>query len=248
MPPPPPEGDREDDGGDPYASSASDLPVTRYASEIVEAVRANPVVVVIGETGSGKTTQISQILHRANLSSSSGDNNAPPSSSSTGIVVTQPRRVAAVSVARRVAHEMNVPVGGLVGYTVRFEDCSGRDTRIKYVTDGTLLRECLEDPSLSKYGVVILDEAHERSLNTDVLFGLLKLLVRTRKPTLKLVITSATLESEKFRRVLSSRRSPYDPVRAVHAVPGGLYFPACISLRPPLAFNARPRRLSTPAD
>ena len=168
MPPPPPEGDREDDGGDPYASSASDLPVTRYASEIVEAVRANPVVVVIGETGSGKTTQISQILHRANLSSSSGDNNAPPSSSSTGIVVTQPRRVAAVSVARRVAHEMNVPVGGLVGYTVRFEDCSGRDTRIKYVTDGTLLRECLEDPSLSKYGVVILDEAHERSLNTDV--------------------------------------------------------------------------------
>jgi ATP-dependent RNA helicase DHX8/PRP22 len=143
---------------------------------------------------------------------------------------------------------MNVPVGGLVGYTVRFEDCSGRDTRIKYVTDGTLLRECLEDPSLSKYGVVILDEAHERSLNTDVLFGLLKLLVRTRKPTLKLVITSATLESEKFRRVLLSRRSPYDPVRAVHAVPGGLYFPACISLRPPLAFNARPRRLSTPAD
>ncbi|ACO70016.1 hypothetical protein MICPUN_97967 [Micromonas commoda] len=190
---------------DPYAPG--ELPVLRYAEEILQAVRTNPTTVVIGETGSGKTTQISQILHRASAT-------LMPDSR-MGVAITQPRRVAAVSVARRVAHEMGVKIGTLVGYTVRFEDCSSRETRIKYMTDGTLLRECLEDPNLSKYGVIVLDEAHERSLNTDILFGLLKVLVKTRQPALRLVVTSATLESEKF--------SAYFNDCPVYHVPGRVY-------------------------
>ena len=190
---------------DPYAPG--ELPVLRYAEEILQAVRTNPTTVVIGETGSGKTTQISQILHRASAT-------LMPAAR-MGVAITQPRRVAAVSVARRVAHEMGVKIGTLVGYTVRFEDCSSKETRIKYMTDGTLLRECLEDPNLSKYGVIVLDEAHERSLNTDILFGLLKVLVKTRQPALRLVVTSATLESEKF--------SAYFNDCPVYHVPGRVY-------------------------
>ncbi|RMZ55894.1 hypothetical protein APUTEX25_003860 [Auxenochlorella protothecoides] len=163
-----------------------ELPIRRFATPIAEAVRDNAVVVVIGETGSGKTTQISQILLDAGLGAG-------------GMVgVTQPRRVAAVTVARRVAFERKVDVGQEVGYAVRFEECCSRRTSIKYLTDGTLLRELLHDPSLSWYGVIVLDEAHERSLNTDVLFALLKNLVARRNPPLKLVITSATLDGEKF--------------------------------------------------
>ena len=112
----PPRDAADDPPGDPYA--VRELPVSRYAGEIVAAVRENPVVVVIGETGSGKTTQMAQILHRAGLMPRPD----------MGVAVTQPRRVAAVSVARRVAHEMGVRVGGLVGYTVRFEDCSSPAT------------------------------------------------------------------------------------------------------------------------
>ena len=194
----------DDPPADPYA--AHELPVSRYAGEIVAAVRENPVVVVIGETGSGKTTQMAQILHRAGLMPRPD----------MGVAVTQPRRVAAVSVARRVAHEMGVRVGGLVGYTVRFEDCSSPATRVKYLTDGTLLRELLQDPTLRRYGVVVLDEAHERSLNTDILFGLLKSLVRVRRPDpLRLVVTSATLESERF--------SAYFGDCPVYHVPGRVY-------------------------
>lgn len=162
------------------------LPIRRYADDIRKAVAANDVVVVIGETGSGKTTQLSQILLEAGLAKN-------------GLIgVTQPRRVAAVTVARRVAEECGAQVGGLVGYAVRFEDRTSDTTRIKYLTDGTLLRECLTDPMLSKYEVVILDEAHERSLNTDILFGLLKKVVAIRERPLKLVVTSATLDGEKF--------------------------------------------------
>ncbi|GBF98616.1 pre-mRNA-splicing factor ATP-dependent RNA helicase-like [Raphidocelis subcapitata] len=162
------------------------LPIRQYGDEIARAVAANDVVVVIGETGSGKTTQLSQILLEAGFASE-------------GIIgVTQPRRVAAVTVARRVAEERGAQVGGEVGYAVRFEDRSCPSTRIKYLTDGTLMRECLEDPMLSKYQVVILDEAHERSLNTDILFGLLKNLAGVREKPLKLVVTSATLDGDKF--------------------------------------------------
>ncbi|KAI8466158.1 MAG: DEAH-box nuclear pre-mRNA splicing factor [Monoraphidium minutum] len=168
------------------ARSPQVLPIRLYADDIKKAVAANNVVVLIGETGSGKTTQLSQILLEAGLAKD-------------GIIaVTQPRRVAAVTVARRVAEERGCQVGGEVGYAVRFEDRSSHGTRIKYLTDGTLMRECLEDPMLSKYQVVILDEAHERSLNTDILFGLLKKLVTVRDAPLKLVVTSATLDGDKF--------------------------------------------------
>ncbi|KAI7837808.1 hypothetical protein COHA_008436 [Chlorella ohadii] len=170
----------------------ANLPIRQYQQQIVDSVRANAVTVVIGETGSGKTTQISQILEEAGLAEG-------------GLIgVTQPRRVAAVTVARRVAWEKKVELGQEVGYAVRFEDRTCRRTRIKYLTDGTLLRECLDDAQLSQYSVLVLDEAHERSLNTDILFGLLKELVQRREKPLKLVVTSATLDGEKFSKYFMS--------------------------------------------
>jgi ATP-dependent RNA helicase DHX8/PRP22 len=110
---------------------------------------------------------------------------------------TQPRRVAAMSVAKRVAEEVGCRLGQEVGYTIRFEDCTSPATRIKYMTDGMLLRECLLDPLVTKYSVLLLDEAHERTVSTDVLFGLLKKAAKQR-PDLKLIVTSATLDAERF--------------------------------------------------
>lgn len=124
---------------------------------------------MIGETGSGKTTQIPQFLYHSR-------------SSERGIIaVTQPRRVAAISISTRVAKEMKTRLGDVVGYTVRFEDHTSRNTKIKFVTDGSLLREALTDRQLLKYSVIILDEAHERTINTDVLFGIVKEAQRKRK-------------------------------------------------------------------
>jgi ATP-dependent RNA helicase DHX8/PRP22 len=140
---------------------------------------------VIGETGSGKTTQMTQYLAESGYTS-------------TGrIGCTQPRRVAAMSVAKRVAEEVGCRLGEEVGYAIRFEDCTSQSTVIKYMTDGMLLREALLDDSLSSYSVIILDEAHERTIHTDVLFGLLKGVLQRRKD-LKVIVTSATLDAEKF--------------------------------------------------
>lgn len=161
------------------------LPIFQFREEIIEAVRSNQVLVVIGETGSGKTTQMTQYLAEAGFASRGK------------IGCTQPRRVAATSVAKRVSEEVGCKVGEEVGYTIRFEDCTSPATRIKYMTDGMLLRECLLDASLSSYSVLMLDEAHERTIHTDVLFGLLKKAIKSR-PDLKLIVTSATLEAEKF--------------------------------------------------
>ncbi|PKI77022.1 hypothetical protein CRG98_002525 [Punica granatum] len=168
------------------------LPILQFEEKIVETVEQNPVVVIIGETGSGKSTQLSQILHRRGYTKS-------------GVVaVTQPRRVAAVSVARRVAQELDVNLGDEVGYAIRFEDRTSGRTRIKYLTDGVLLRESLSNPELSEYSVIILDEAHERSLNTDILLGLMKRLVKLRPSNLRVLITSATLDGNKVSNFFSN--------------------------------------------
>ncbi|KAM1219819.1 hypothetical protein ACFX2G_047844 [Malus domestica] len=161
------------------------LPIYKLKKELVQAVNENQVLVVIGETGSGKTTQVTQYLAEAGYTTKGK------------IGCTQPRRVAATSVAKRVAEEFGCRLGEEVGYAIRFEDCTGPDTVIKYMTDGMLLREILIDENLSQYSVVMLDEAHERTINTDVLFGLLKQLVKQR-PDLRLIVTSATLDAEKF--------------------------------------------------
>lgn len=125
-------------------------------------IRESQVVVIVGETGSGKTTQLTQYLHEEGYSSWGT------------IGCTQPRRVAAMSVAKRVSEEMGLELGKEVGYAIRFEDCTSPETVIKYMTDGVLLRETLSSEDLDSYSAIIMDEAHERSLNTDVLFGILK--------------------------------------------------------------------------
>ncbi|RDY11846.1 putative pre-mRNA-splicing factor ATP-dependent RNA helicase DEAH5, partial [Mucuna pruriens] len=161
------------------------LPIYMLKGELIQAVHDNQVLVVIGETGSGKTTQLTQYLAEAGYTTKGQ------------IGCTQPRRVAATSVAKRVAEEFGCRLGEEVGYAIRFEDCTGSDTVIKYMTDGMLLREILVDKNLSRYSVIMLDEAHERTIDTDVLFGLLKLLLK-RRPDLRLIVTSATLDAEKF--------------------------------------------------
>jgi pre-mRNA-splicing factor ATP-dependent RNA helicase DHX38/PRP16 len=163
------------------------LPIWQSRDELIRSVAENNVIVVIGETGSGKTTQLTQFLHSAHYSKFGQ------------IVCTQPRRVAAVSVAKRVSDEMGVRLGEEVGYTIRFEDVSSPRTVIRYMTDGILLRESLSDQLLSKYSVIIMDEAHERSLNTDVMFGVLKKVLAKRND-LRVIVTSATMDSAKFSR------------------------------------------------
>jgi len=161
------------------------LPIYQLRAQLVKALKENQILVVVGETGSGKTTQMTQYL-------------AEEGYTSTGIIgCTQPRRVAAMSVAKRVAEEFGCRLGQEVGYSIRFEDCTTPSTKIKYMTDGMLLREYLMDNRISSYSVIMLDEAHERTIHTDVLFCLLKALCVKRKD-LKLVVTSATLNAEKF--------------------------------------------------
>ncbi|KAI0800589.1 P-loop containing nucleoside triphosphate hydrolase protein [Fomes fomentarius] len=161
------------------------LPIYKLRDALLQAIRDHPVLIVVGDTGSGKTTQMTQYLAEDGFADKGK------------IGCTQPRRVAAMSVAKRVAEEVGCRLGQEVGYTIRFEDCTGPETRIKYMTDGMLQRECLIDPDVSQYSVVMLDEAHERTIATDVLFGLLKKAIK-RRPDLKLIVTSATLDAEKF--------------------------------------------------
>jgi len=163
----------------------ADLPVVGRREELTEAIEKNQVVIVCGETGSGKTTQLPKIC----LSMGRGV---------LGVIGhTQPRRVAARSVAARIAYELKSELGGLVGYKVRFNDKVSADTCVKLMTDGILLAEIHRDPQLKHYDTIIIDEAHERSLNIDFLLGYLRQLL-PRRPDLKLIITSATLDAERF--------------------------------------------------
>ena len=161
------------------------LPAFAVREDLLRVIRDNQVVIVVGETGSGKTTQLTQFLYEDGYGK-------------IGLIgCTQPRRVAAMSVAKRVSEEMMCRLGGTVGYAIRFEDCTSKETVIKYMTDGVLLRESLNEPDLDRYSCVIMDEAHERALNTDVLMGLFKK-VLARRRDLKLIVTSATMNSKRF--------------------------------------------------
>eukprot|EP01104_Vermistella_antarctica_P019886 TRINITY_DN811_c0_g3_i1.p1 TRINITY_DN811_c0_g3~~TRINITY_DN811_c0_g3_i1.p1 ORF type:complete len:1118 (-),score=403.09 TRINITY_DN811_c0_g3_i1:68-3421(-) len=184
-------GDEEVDEGpvktvkETLAEVRASLPIFPYREELLAAIDRFQVLIVVGETGSGKTTQIPQYLHEAGYTKRGA------------VGCTQPRRVAAMSVAKRVADEMGTKLGHEVGYSIRFEDCTSDRTVVKYMTDGMLLREFLSEPDLGNYSVLMIDEAHERTLHTDILFGLVKDIARFR-PDLKLVISSATLDAEKF--------------------------------------------------
>eukprot|EP01097_Dermamoeba_algensis_P008829 TRINITY_DN6040_c0_g1_i1.p1 TRINITY_DN6040_c0_g1~~TRINITY_DN6040_c0_g1_i1.p1 ORF type:complete len:886 (-),score=229.89 TRINITY_DN6040_c0_g1_i1:247-2613(-) len=178
------------------------LPIFVYREEFLQAMEKHQIIVLVGETGSGKTTQLPQYLHEAGYTKKGK------------IGCTQPRRVAAMSVAKRVSDEMGVKLGNEVGYSIRFEDCTSEKTIIKYMTDGMLLREFLSEPDLGSYSCLMVDEAHERTLHTDILFGLVKDIARFR-PDLKLLISSATLDAEKF--------SKYFDDAPIFKIPGRRY-------------------------
>ncbi|XP_030382951.1 ATP-dependent RNA helicase DHX33 isoform X2 [Scaptodrosophila lebanonensis] len=173
------------------------LPVFNCRDRILKELETNDTLLIMGETGSGKTTQIPQFL----LYSAHARNGV--------IAVTQPRRVAAITIAKRVAQELSTTVGDIVGYTVRFEDMTSHKTRIRFLTDGVLLREAICDRLLRKYSIIMLDEAHERTVNTDVLLGIVKEAQHKRciqkLPGLKLIITSATMDIDHFGKYLNVR-------------------------------------------
>lgn len=169
----------------------SDLPIVSHREAILRQLKENRVVIIAGETGSGKTTQIPKMCLEAGLAEKGS------------IVCTQPRRVAALSISRRIAEELDVPWGGAVGAKIRFTDKTSKDTLIKVMTDGMLLAEIQKEPRLRRYSVVVIDEAHERSLNIDFLLGYLKELLKKRND-LKVIITSATIDTEAFSKAFGN--------------------------------------------
>ena len=183
---------RKDRGENPLSVTYPEaLPITARKDEIVRAIREHPVVIVAGETGSGKTTQLPKMCLEAGRGVAAK------------IACTQPRRVAALSVSRRIAEELHVAWGAEVGCKIRFKDETAPETRIKMMTDGMLLAEIQGDPNLYEYDTVIIDEAHERSLNIDFLLGYLRLLQK-RRPELRIVITSATIDTEAFSKAFDN--------------------------------------------
>ncbi len=189
-----------------------ELPVSAMRDEIAAVIAANPVVIVAGETGSGKTTQLPKICLELGR---------------TSIAHTQPRRIAARTIAERIAEELDVPLGGLVGYSVRFTDTSGPDTRIRLMTDGILLAEIRRDRDLRRYDTIVLDEAHERSLNIDFLLGYVKGLL-LRRPDLKVIVTSATIDVDRFAAHFASPDGTPAPIVEV----SGRTYPVEVRYRP----------------
>ena len=179
------------------------LPVSARRHEIEAALHEHQVIIVCGETGSGKTTQLPKIA----LAMGRGKMNAAPGQQGKLIGHTQPRRIAASSVAKRIAQELNTPLGECVGYRVRFQDRLSKTASVKLMTDGILLAETQSDPMLNAYDTLIIDEAHERSLNIDFLLGYLKQLL-PRRPDLKLVVTSATIDADRFARHFETAKGP----------------------------------------
>lgn len=174
----------------------SDLPIISYRDAICSLVKNNKISIITGEAGCGKTSKIPQFLvDDRHISTKLHTKHLK-------LGITQPRRVAAISIAKRVSYERNCRLSTEVGYSIRFEDMTSPKTRIKYLTDGVLLRETLQDPLLSKYHIIMIDEAHERSVNTDILLGLLKCVFHSRED-FRLVITSATLNTESFSNYFS---------------------------------------------
>ncbi|MCX6502039.1 MAG: ATP-dependent RNA helicase HrpA [Microbacterium sp.] len=197
---------------EPVISYPPELPVSAAREEIARAIAENQVVIVAGATGSGKTTQLPKILLELGR---------------TKIAHTQPRRIAARTIAERIAEEMQVPLGGAVGYKVRFTDKVSADTRVALVTDGILLNEIHRDRMLRRYDTIIIDEAHERSLNIDFLLGYLRRLL-PRRPDLKVVVTSATIDPESFARHFADADGAPAPVIEV----SGRTYPVDIRYRP----------------
>ncbi|MFZ1288267.1 MAG: ATP-dependent RNA helicase HrpA, partial [Candidatus Phosphoribacter sp.] len=205
-----------------------DLPIAARRLDIAAAIREHQVVIVAGETGSGKTTQLPKIL----LELGRGIRGT--------IGHTQPRRIAARAVAERLADELDVELGGVVGYQVRFHDQSSRDSLVKVMTDGILLAEMKRDPQLRRYDTIVIDEAHERSLNIDFILGCLRQLLPLR-PDLKLVITSATIDPERFARHFADSDGRPAPIIEV----SGRSFPVAVRYRP-LVQEGPPGRDGTP--
>src|SRR5687767_1225665 len=192
-----------------------ELPVSARRDDIAAAIRDHQVVIVAGETGSGKTTQLPKICLELGRG---GDGKL--------IGHTQPRRIAARSVAERIAEELGTQLGDLVGYQVRFTDRTSKASRVKVMTDGILLAELQRDRQLRRYDTIIIDEAHERSLNIDFLLGYLKRLL-PKRPDLKLIITSATIDVERFAQHFDA------PVVEV----SGRTFPVEVRYRPLMAID-----------
>ncbi|MDZ4075981.1 MAG: ATP-dependent RNA helicase HrpA [Hylemonella sp.] len=179
------------------------LPVSAKRDEIAAALEKHQVIIVCGETGSGKTTQLPKIA----LAMGRGKLNYPAGQRARLIGHTQPRRIAASSVAKRIAEELHTPLGEVVGYKVRFQDRLSKDASVKLMTDGILLAETQTDPLLQAYDTIIIDEAHERSLNIDFLLGYLRQIL-PRRPDLKIVVTSATIDADRFAQHFASSKGP----------------------------------------
>jgi len=202
------------------------LPVSARRDEIMEAMDRHQVIIVCGETGSGKTTQLPKIA----LALGRGKINATPNDKGEvrGHLIghTQPRRIAASSVAKRIAEELQTPLGDVVGYKVRFQDRLSKDASVKLMTDGILLAETQTDPLLKAYDTLIIDEAHERSLNIDFLLGYLRQIL-PKRPDLKVVVTSATIDADRFAKHFAGPQGPA-PVIMV----SGRTFPVEMRYRP----------------